>query len=303
MTHDPLACGDLLAHRRYLYARSAAEEGDWTAAAEMLEQALERAPGWAPAWFALGEAREKRGDRPGAAEAFRATLHIDPSDAQGAGARLALLGAEAAVELPKAYVARLFDDYAPRFDEHLTGALGYRAPALIVEALASVDGGRRFARGLDLGCGTGLMAAALRGRVGEFVGVDLSPAMIAKARDTGLYDALEVDDVVEFLAKRRAGEFDLVAAADVLVYFGDLKEVLSSIARALAPDGLFACTVESQAGEGFCLGATMRFAHSSDYVRATAATAGLRPLVLAQASTRREAGRDAPGLVCVLSAD
>ncbi|MGD0762892.1 MAG: tetratricopeptide repeat protein [Roseiarcus sp.] len=92
MTKGALACGDLLAYRRYAYARSAADDGDWRAAAEALEQALERAPGWAPAWFALGEAREKLGDRDGAAEAFRAALDADPSDAQGAAARPALLG-------------------------------------------------------------------------------------------------------------------------------------------------------------------------------------------------------------------
>ncbi len=303
MTKDPLACGDLLAHRRYAYARSAADDGDWRAAAEVLEQALERAPNWAPAWFALAEAREKVGDRVGAAEAFRATLRADPSDAQGAGARLALLGVgEAPKSLPKAYVARLFDDYAPRFDRHLTGGLDYRGPALILDGLDAVAGARRFARGLDLGCGTGLMGAALRGRVDELVGVDLSPAMIAEARETGCYDALQVGDVVDFLATRERGEFDLVVAADVLAYFGDLGKVVSSAARALAPGGLFAFTVETFDGEGYRLGATMRFAHSSAYVRETAAAAGLRPLALVDASARREAGRDVPGLIGVFAA-
>ena len=302
MTKDPLACGDLLAYRRYAYARSAAEDGDWRAAAEVLSQALERAPGWAPALFALGAAREKLGDKAGAAEAFRATLRADPSDAQGAGARLALLGAaEAPKSLPKAYVARLFDDYAPRFDKHLTGELDYRAPALIVAALDGVDGGRRFARGLDLGCGTGLMGAALRGRVDRLVGVDLSPAMVAKAREAGRYDALEVGDVVDFLTTRERGDFALVVAADVLAYLGDLGKVVSAAARALAPGGLLAFTVETYAGEGFRLGSTMRFAHSRNYVLASAAAGGLRPLVLVDAWARREAGREVAGLVCVFA--
>ena len=302
MTNDALACGDLIAYRRYAYARSAAEEGDWGAAAEVLEQALERAPGWAPALFALGEAKEKLGDRDSAAEAFRATLAADPSDAQGAAARLALLGAaEAPTALPKAYVARLFDDYAPRFNAHLTEALAYRGPELIVEALDDVDRARRFPRCLDLGCGAGLMGAALHARVAELIGVDLSPAMIAKARESGRYDALEVGDVVDVLARRDRGEFDLVVAADVLAYIGDLAEVVSWAARSLAPGGLFAFTVETDAGEGFRLSATMRFAHSRGYVLATAAAAGLQPLVLVDAWARREAGREVPGLVCVFA--
>ena len=87
--------------------------------------------------------------------------------------------------LPQAYVTRLFDDYAPRFDAHLTENLGYRAPALIAEALTAVAPGRRFASALDLGCGTGLMGTPLRERVDCLAGVDLSAAMIAKARERG----------------------------------------------------------------------------------------------------------------------
>ena len=58
----------------------------------MLEQALERAPDWPPALFALGEARAKLADANGAADAFRASIAADPADAQGAAGRLALLG-------------------------------------------------------------------------------------------------------------------------------------------------------------------------------------------------------------------
>src|SRR5215470_1896138 len=132
MTRDPLASIDLIAERRFAYGKAAADEGDFAAAAELFEQALERAPDWAAAWFALGAAREKLGDLDAADQAFRMSLLADPADAQGAAARLALIGrGEAPGGLPQAYVARLFDDYAPRFDAHLTENLDYRAPALI----------------------------------------------------------------------------------------------------------------------------------------------------------------------------
>ena len=48
--------GDLLADRRYAYAKAAFDEGDWTVAADLARQALELAPNYAPAWFLLGEA-------------------------------------------------------------------------------------------------------------------------------------------------------------------------------------------------------------------------------------------------------
>ncbi len=300
MPRDPLASGDLIAERRFAYAKAAAEEGDFGAAAELFEQALERAPNWAAAWFALGEAREKLGDLDAAAQAFRKSLLADPGDTQGALARLALIGrADAPRALPQTYVARLFDDYAPRFDKHLTDNLNYRAPALIAEALTAVAPGRRFVSALDLGCGTGLMGAPLRERVDRLAGVDLSAAMIAKARERYLYDRLVVDDALAMLGREPPGSFDLIVAADALVYVGDLAPLFAAVATALTADGLFVFSVETCEGDGFKLEPTMRFAHSRSYVEATAREAGFRPLLIRSASTRREAGADTPGLICV----
>jgi predicted TPR repeat methyltransferase len=300
MTQDPLAAGDFIAGRRFAYAKAAADEGDWSAAADLFEQALERAPEWAAAWFALGEAQEKLGDLDAAARAFREALVADPADAQGAMARLALIGqGDAPRALPQAYVARLFDDYAPRFDKHLTDNLGYRAPALIAEALTAVAPGRRFASVLDLGCGTGLMGEALRGRADRLAGVDLSAAMIAKARERGLYDRLVIGDAVAMLGREPSGVFDLIVAADALVYTGDLAPLFAAVPTALTADRLFAFSVETCEGDGFKLEPAMRFAHSRSYVETKAREVGLRPLLVQSASTRREAGADAPGLICV----
>src|SRR5579863_276888 len=302
MARDPLAAGDLIAGRRFAYAQAAAEEGDLGAAADMFEQALERAPGWAAAAFALGETRERLGDLDAAAKAFRMSLAADPADAQGAAARLQLIGrGDKLRALPEAYVARLFDQYAPRFDSHLVEKLGYRAPALIAAALDAAAPGRRFASALDIGCGDGLMGAALRGRVDRMTGVDLSPAMIAKARERGIYDALVAGDAAALLEREPRRIFDLVVAADSLVYIGDLERLFAAAAAALVLDGLFAFSVELFEGDGYTLEPTMRFAHARPYVEATAGKEDLRPLLIQSASTRREAGADAPGLICVFA--
>ncbi len=161
---DPLVCGDPIADRRYAYARSAAKDGDWAAAAEVLEQALERAPAWPPALFALGEAKEKLAEREGAVAAFRACLAADPADAQGAAARLALLGeGDSARDLPRAYVARLFDDYAPRFDRHLVEGLAYRGPALIAQAIEAAAPGASSPARSTLAAAPGLPARRCAG--------------------------------------------------------------------------------------------------------------------------------------------
>jgi predicted TPR repeat methyltransferase len=298
---DPLVCDDPIAERRYDYARAAANDGDWATAAEVLEQALQLAPDWAPAWFALGEARERLGDKARAVDAFSATLAADPGDAQGARGRLALLGEGSRLHaLSPAYVVRLFDDYAARFDAHLAGGLGYRGPKLIVAALDRHET-RRYSHCIDLGCGTGLAGVALRGRVDTLIGVDLSAAMIAKARETGVYDGLTLGDAVAFLATSAARGADLVVAADLFGYVGDLDAVFGAAARALGNGGRLAFSVETHEGEGYGLGPAMRFTHSATYVRETAIQAGLRELLLAPVSIRREAGLEAPGLLGVFA--
>jgi predicted TPR repeat methyltransferase len=302
---DSLASGDLIADRRYAYGERAAGDGDFAAAADMFEQALERAPYWPAALFALGEARERLGRREAAAEAFRRALAADPSDTLGAAARLALIGAAEPPEgLPPAYVARLFDDYAPRFEAHLVGALAYRGPALLVAALDAATPGRRFAAALDLGCGTGLMGAAIRDRVTRLKGVDLAPAMIACARARGgLYDALEAGEATAFLERAPQGAYDLILAADTLCYFGDLRPVFAAGRRALRPGGLMALTAETFVGDGLRLLKGLRYAHSPHHIEDAARAAGLRIVLLRHAWARREADVEAPGLVAVLAAD
>jgi predicted TPR repeat methyltransferase len=289
--------GDPIADRRYAYAESAAREGDWRAAAEVLEQALERAPQWAPAWLALGEAREMLAETESAVAAYRATLAVDPEDRLGAAPRLARLGAVSPTALPPAYVCELFDDYAPRYEKHLTERLAYRGPTLIVQALDDVAPCRRFAGAFDLGCGDGLMGAALRSRVETLIGVDLSPAMVTKARHRGVYDEAGTGEICAFLESRAAASADLIVAADALPYFGDLNRLFLTVAHALAKSGLFVFTAEAFEGEGYRLGATLRFAHSRSYLSNGAAEAGFDVRLLQPAAARQEKGRDAPGWV------
>ena len=100
----------------------------------------------------------------------------------------------------------------------------------------------------------------------------------------------------------RPNAFDLIVAADSLVYVGDLAPLFIVVGRALRADGLFAFSIQSHEGDGFKLEPTMRFAHSRAYIETTAHEAGLRSLLTRPASTRREAGRDTQGLIYVFAA-
>jgi predicted TPR repeat methyltransferase len=300
-----LSSGDLIADRRYAWAQDLESKGDLAGAAELLQQALELTPGYASAWFALGELREKIGDTDGAAMAYRKAREADPEDRHGALVNLMRIGAAAPADMPPVYVRTLFDHYAPDFDRSLLEGLNYSAPALLLAAVeaAARDAGRapHFTSMLDLGCGTGLAGAAFREKVGTLVGVDLSPRMIEQARQKNIYDRLEVGDLLECLAAEKEADhkYGVVLAADVFAYLPDLGPVAQAASAVLARGGLFAFSVETHDGEGVALGQALRFFHSAGHVRAALENGALKVLALRSASTRTEKGSPVPGLIAV----
>jgi predicted TPR repeat methyltransferase len=295
--------GDLLADRRYEFARDLQLKGDLPAAADLLEQAIELAPNFTSAWFTLGEIREQLGQHDAAITALRCARESDPEDRHGAAVRLMRLGADQLGEMPKSYVQTLFDQYAPRFEAALLGDLGYRAPQLLFKAVISVRNAAKkpafFKRAIDLGCGTGLGAGAFHKEVDHFIGIDLSPGMIEQARASGLYAELEVNDMVEGLRNKPDAGAHLLLAADAMCYVGDIVPVLAEARRVLAPGGVLAFTLETHRGEGIVLGAGLRYAHAAEYVRGQILAAGLAVAHLEQASPRNEDNEPVQGLVVV----
>ncbi len=295
--------GDLLADRRYDYARDLQLKGDLPAAADLLEQAIELAPNFPSAWFTLGEIREQLGQHEAAITAFRRAQQADPQDRHGAAVRLMRLGVDQLGEMPKGYVQALFDQYAPRFEAALLGDLDYRAPQLMFKAVISVRTKAKkpafFKRAIDLGCGTGLGAGAFAKEVDHFIGVDLSPGMIEVARGTGLYAELEIADMVEGLRTKPDASANLILAADAMCYVRDIAPVLAEAKRVLAPGGTFTFTLETHKGEGVVIGAGLRYAHAAEHVRERIAAAGLALAHLEQASPRNEDNEPVQGLVVV----
>ena len=199
--------GDMMADRRFEFARDLQLKGDLPAAADLLLQAIELAPNFTTAWFMLGNIREQLGERDVAIAAFRNAHAADADDRHGAGLRLMRLGAAPVAAMTQGYVQTLFDQYAPRFELALVDGLDYRGPELLFRAVLSVRAAARrpafFKRAIDLGCGTGLAATAFAKEVDHFIGIDLSPRMIERARSTGFYAELEVADMVQGLRTAR----------------------------------------------------------------------------------------------------
>jgi predicted TPR repeat methyltransferase len=298
-----LSSGDLIADRRFDFARDLQLKGDLAAAADLLVQATELAPGFASAWFTLGEIREQLGEGDAAIAAFRKAQDADPEDRHGASLRLMLLGAQELSAMPPAYVRALFDQYAPKFETALVDDLGYRGPALLFKAVLAARLAVRkpafFKRAIDLGCGTGLAATAFAREVDHFIGIDLSPRMIEQARSTWLYAELEVADMLDGLRSKPDASANLILTADAMVYLSDLAPLLHESKRVLVPGGLLAFTVETHGGDGVILGEGRRYAHGTGYVRECVRNAGLILSRCEDLSARNEDNVPVPGLVVV----
>lgn len=281
-------------------------------AARAWEQALASDDQFLPAWADLGSVLRDLGQRERALQCLERALALGADDPMLRFQVAALRDAQQAPQAPpREYVQRLFDGYAEGFDAHLVGTLGYRTPHLLAEGLVTT-GVARFATALDLGCGTGLLAVPLERWVDRLDGMDLSQAMLEKARALGRYDRLEQGDIVEHL-QRTDRRYALVVAADVFVYLGALEPVFEGVMRVLEPGGVFAFSVEAADGEngpgapaaaaaaagperGYVLRSTLRYAHAERYLRSLAESFGLQVCATRRHALRQDHGATIVGL-------
>ena len=248
----------------------------------------------------LGLAHSILGETDAAAAVFGEWLKDEPEDPIAQHLYAACSGIGVPERASDAYVEKTFDDFAERFDAKLV-FLDYRAPQLVAEALrnAGAPADKRL-DALDAGCGTGLCGPLIAPYVRRLEGVDLSAGMLERARQRGVYDTLSRAELTAFLEQRTA-EFDLVVAADTLVYFGDLARVCAAASNALRPAGLLIFTLELAAAEvapaEYRINAHGRYSHTEGYVERTLRAAGFAGADMREAMLRMEAGAPVSGMV------
>jgi len=264
-------------------------------AAKAFQRAMDLAPELDLPYVNLGKLREQQGRIEDAVAIYELAMQRGQDAGVFGQYRAAALG-QTTLRSPDSWVSKTFDNFAPTFDEHLR-TLRYAVP----ERLAALLLPHVHQPGaiLDLGCGTGLVGAALAGTGHRLSGVDLSQKMVAQARARNVYETLQVGEIHAFLRECDPARFDAVCAADVFIYIGALDELFASVARVLRPEGLFAFSTEECAGTDFILQTTGRYAQSESYIRRMAATAF--EVIEARATTiRMEVGIPLPGRLYLL---
>jgi len=238
-----------------------------------------------------------------AIESYSRALEIEP------GLQMAIDNRENALfqlrrltRCPPGFMRKLFDDFSAHYDDTMLAKLEYRAHLHLRDfadrVLSPPNSPQRI---LDLGCGTGLVARTFRdfAQGGPIDGIDLAPRMIEAARKFGVYRDLILGDLETELAID-GPQYDLILAADTMIYLGDLSRCFTGVSRRLAAGGHYLFAAESLTGEGWEQTPNNRFRHSESYLRSEAARAGLEFVDIEPCTLRTESSVPVGGFVVAL---
>lgn len=271
-----------------------------------------------------------------AENSFRNAATLDATNFEAEQLLQGITGDESTIHKrkPKEFVAELFDSFASTFDEKLLSGLQYKVPTLVGELARSLKSeNSAYHAILDAGCGTGLAGRFLRplqeAHGGVLVGVDASQNMLniaaqcttssgcgiqeggtgEKKKDRALYDSLLKMDLEEMTTTNTLGGvteyqrgvkgYDLIVAADVLVYFGSLENLLRVFANVSIEGAhlIFSCELatEDEAPLGWRLRSSGRFAHTKHHAVETANKVGYSLVHYEEIVPRMEKGEPVRG--------
>ncbi|HXJ02368.1 MAG TPA: tetratricopeptide repeat protein [Micropepsaceae bacterium] len=267
------------------------------------DRALAIDPRHAISWNNRGNALAAMGRFDEAIGSYDRALALMPDIPQAKENRdNALFELKRANRCPPGYMRNLFDNFAQHYDETMLGRLGYAAHlhlrTLADRVLPSMGVPWRI---LDLGSGTGLVGETFKDLAtgGRLDGIDLAPRMIEAARGRGIYDDLILGDIETVLAAP-GPRYDLILAADTMIYIGDAQPTFRGVASRLVPGGFFLFAVESKEGEGWEQTPMHRFRHSESYLRQLAHDTGLDFVDIMPCTLRHEASVPVPGFAVAL---
>lgn len=280
-------------------AQEAFDRGDIGLAIACLENAVRQNPADVEAYRTLGRVLRIAGRRDEAATWYRRCLEIAPADAIATMGLVALGQHPVPERLPDDVLLYVFDRNAEHYEANMR-SLGYNAPEVLLDLLRAEGGAEDASLDvLDLGRGSGWCGPLFRPFARRLVGVDLSPRMLAIAAGKHVYDALIQAEMLEYLA-RTSGGLDVVIAANVLMYFGDLSSLVDGVARVLSPGGRFLFDVEKGDGSKPGFHVSGRYTHSLAVLESALLPRGFTFTRVLETVMRTEMGAPVAGLHCAV---
>lgn len=274
--------------------------GEQEKAEASFRHAVSLQPDLAQAHFNLGILLRRNSRFLDAAHCFQRVVQLDVKNVN-AQFLLAAMNGQQVERAPDRYIESVFDADAEKFDQHLLKDLHYDTPQRLLDLCIGLLRGARKKDMLDLGCGTGLVGASFSPYARQLVGVDLSTKMLEKAQARQLYQRLEHAEMLTMMRSEQGASYDIVVAADVLIYSGKLEDVFAQSKRLLRNGGLFLFSVEAldallpiesmrPEGTDFQLNVNGRFAHSAAYIHDLAFSSGFTINTMMCVPARLEAG-------------
>lgn len=137
---------------------------------------------------------------------------------------------------------RVYRHWAETYDDGFARQMDYLLPAHVASAFLAAGGKGPV---LDVGAGTGLLAAALVGLgfPDEIDGLDLSPEMLARAGEKGIYRSLSQADITRPLP--RNGEYAGVVSSGTFTHGHVGPGALRNLFATALPDAVFALSVNA----------------------------------------------------------
>lgn len=267
-------------------------------AARFYEIILAKDPGHLSSLNNYAYLSHKTGDTAKAYRLYRQLLRHNPGH-QAARHMVAALSGETPDSAPLGYVEEVFDNYAGSFERELLHTLRYQTPQDLRQLYREIFPNDSRKLVVDLGCGTGLAGREFHDSCQELIGVDISTEMLKQAAQKSLYHDLIQEDILQFLVKETR-RYDMIIAADVFTYMGDLKEIFTECARVAHSGAIFVFSVETTQDTMYELKRTGRFGHSHCHIERLSQTSGWHILESRDSNLRRERGEWIKGHLFIL---
>lgn len=260
--------GDTSVDTLYNLALCHQDMEEYQEASRIYDRILEHAPDHLSTLNNYAFLCHKTGKTKKAEALYGQLLHHNPQH-KAARHMLNSLRGETPDTAPLEYVEAIFDNYAMGFEESLVEKLHYQTPNALLELYLESFPDELRQNGVDLGCGTGLAGLHFKSHCSKLSGVDISEKMLAVAREKDIYASLNKDDILNFLQASQ-NHYDMILAADVFTYMGDLAPLFKECASHASAGALFLFSVEETEAIDYALKPSGRFGHSQSYVETLA---------------------------------